>query len=379
MKFLRNKKVLVLSPQSWGKMRISKHHYALKLAALGNEVCFVNPPLDRSHAADVKWEDGVQVLSYPRPFFYNLKFHWAALYKRLMSWYMRRVLRTIQFVPDVVLSFDLGGDYPLEAFPDCVKLFFPVDEPQSEIARNSGSSADLVFSVTHEILEQFEHLPAPKVFLNHGVADLFLHKIPSGFTKPDEAGQIRFGYAGNLLRPDIDRPMMQKIVCSNPDVQFEMWGAYANQTSNLGSGSMGDAEHSFIALLSDQENVVLHGPVSAQELVDGFARMNGFLICYNIEKDQSSGTNYHKILEYLATGKVIVSNSVTTYRDMPLFRMCNSRSSNDEMPLLFTDTVEHIDEWNSEERCRQRIEFAAAHTYSKQLEKIDDAVTRLPS
>ena len=57
MKFLRNKKVLVLSPQSWGKMRISKHHYALKLAALGNEVCFVNPPLDRSHAADVKWED----------------------------------------------------------------------------------------------------------------------------------------------------------------------------------------------------------------------------------------------------------------------------------------------------------------------------------
>ena len=69
MKFLRNKKVLVLSPQSWGKMRISKHHYALKLAALGNEVCFVNPPLDRSHAADVKWEDGVQVLSYPRPFF----------------------------------------------------------------------------------------------------------------------------------------------------------------------------------------------------------------------------------------------------------------------------------------------------------------------
>jgi len=47
MKFLRNKKVLVLSPQSWGKMRISKHHYALKLAALGNEVCFVNPPLDR--------------------------------------------------------------------------------------------------------------------------------------------------------------------------------------------------------------------------------------------------------------------------------------------------------------------------------------------
>ena len=158
-----------------------------------------------------------------------------------------------------------------------------------------------------------------------------------------------------------------------------MWGAHANQTSNLGSGGTGDAEHSFIALLSDQENVVLHGPVSAQELVDGFARMNGFLICYDIEKDQSSGTNYHKILEYLATGKVIVSNSVTTYRDMPLFRMCNSRSSNDEMPLLFTDTVEHIDEWNSEERCRQRIEFAAAHTYSKQLEKIDDAVTRLPS
>ena len=38
------KKAIVVSPQSWGKMFISKHHYAVELSKLGYEVFFVNPP-----------------------------------------------------------------------------------------------------------------------------------------------------------------------------------------------------------------------------------------------------------------------------------------------------------------------------------------------
>ena len=379
MQFLKNKKVLILSPQGWGKMRISKHHYALQLAAQGNEVCFVNPPVEGLDGERSTWEDGVQIVSYPTPAFYKLKFHWAALYKRLMSWYIHRVLKAIQFAPDVVLSFDLGGDYPLGAFPDCLKLFFPVDEPQSEIARTAGESADLILSVTHEILGFYNHRTAPKVFLNHGVDEMFLQQESFRATAAEDENAIRIGYAGNLMRPDIDRPMMREIIRSNPSVMFELWGTYDRQTSNLGVGSKGEKAESFIVFLEAQENVVMHGPVAPRELVKGFSRMNGFLICYDIEKDQSSGTNYHKILEYLATGKVVISNNVTTYNDMPLFRMCNSRSNNDEMPLLFKDTIEQLGEWNSEERCRQRIEFAAAHTYGKQLEKIDESIMRLPS
>ena len=41
---LTNKTILVISPQAWGQMYLSKHHYALTLAQLGNTVYFLNPP-----------------------------------------------------------------------------------------------------------------------------------------------------------------------------------------------------------------------------------------------------------------------------------------------------------------------------------------------
>lgn len=43
-----NKTILIISPEPWGKMMISKHHYALELAKLGNEVYFLNPPNNNS-------------------------------------------------------------------------------------------------------------------------------------------------------------------------------------------------------------------------------------------------------------------------------------------------------------------------------------------
>ena len=44
MDSLRNKTILIISPQAWGKMFLSKHHYAIELAKRGNAVYFLNPP-----------------------------------------------------------------------------------------------------------------------------------------------------------------------------------------------------------------------------------------------------------------------------------------------------------------------------------------------
>ena len=41
---LKNKTILILSPQSWGTMYVAKHHYAIELASRGNTVYFLNPP-----------------------------------------------------------------------------------------------------------------------------------------------------------------------------------------------------------------------------------------------------------------------------------------------------------------------------------------------
>ena len=41
---LENKVIWILSPNRWGKMKVSKHHYALTLAARNNIVYFIEPP-----------------------------------------------------------------------------------------------------------------------------------------------------------------------------------------------------------------------------------------------------------------------------------------------------------------------------------------------
>src|SRR5437868_11837462 len=38
------KVIYIISHEKWGKMLLSKHHYAIELAKLGNRVYFVNHP-----------------------------------------------------------------------------------------------------------------------------------------------------------------------------------------------------------------------------------------------------------------------------------------------------------------------------------------------
>jgi hypothetical protein len=61
-------------------------------------------------------------------------------------------------------------------------------------------------------------------------------------------------------------------------------------------------------------NVILHGMVSPELLSKELRRMDAFLICYDVTKDQSKGTNYHKVMEYLAYGRPIVSNYISRYK-----------------------------------------------------------------
>jgi hypothetical protein len=100
--------------------------------------------------------------------------------------------------------------------------------------------------------------------------------------------------------------------------------------------------------------------------------MDILLICYDIKKDQSRGTNYHKVMEYLSTGKVIVSNNITTYKDQPmLVRMPAERNSNRLLPQLFKETVLQLDTFNSPEYAEKRISFARENAYGTQIKEIE--------
>jgi hypothetical protein len=118
--------------------------------------------------------------------------------------------------------------------------------------------------------------------------------------------------------------------------------------------------------------VILHGTVHPNELALEYQRMNGFLICYDILKDQSKGINYHKVMEYLSTGKVVISSNITTYENHPNLVVMNAeRDNNDNLPILFKKVIENLEKYNSEELQEIRKNFAQDNSYSKNIKIIE--------
>ena len=360
-------------------MLISKHHYAMTLAASGNKVYFVNPPNDPLPAEKISVKpsgihDNLYIVSHRISFPYRLKFHALPVFHWFMRGHIKQLLGKIGR-PDIVWSFDIGYFYPFRFFPEgCIKIFHPVDEPTLKIGIDAARGADIIFSVTEEILEKYRHLPVPRHFINHGLATGFLEGHAVGYA---DTGILKAGFSGNLLRNDLDREIFIRIIDENPSVRFECWGSYKVSDSNIGGGADA-AQQLFIKRLSAFNNVVLHGSVPVKKLASELNRMDLFLICYDVERDQSKGTNYHKVMEYLSTGKVIVSNNISTYKSRKeLVTMIEDRHSNESLPALFKEVAQNIDRYNSPEAVERRRQFAADNTYSRQVERIDACLEKM--
>ncbi len=381
MSALTNKTILLISPQSWGNMFISKHHYAVALAKRGNEVYFLNPP-DNDHwrlapaSKRIKIEQSnvdpnLHLVNHQLYFPYLFKFHAKSLYDLLMKKQVKDILFMIGKKIDIVWSFDLGNLYPFPLFDKkSFKIFHPVDESSDEIAIRAARGADIIFSVTKEILDKYKHLPVPRYFINHGLAEEFL--LHSSNMAARSNGKINVGMSGNLLRTDLDRDILIQIIRENPDAFFHFYGSYVPAQSNIGGGEDKQTDV-FIKNLRAFPNVSLHGTLKAVDLAKAMHQMDALLICYDIKKDQSKGTNYHKLMEYLSAGKVIVANNVTTYEDKPEFvRMAKSREDNHELPALFKETIDKLDIYNSPAMQQKRIDYAKQNTYAHQLDKIGE-------
>jgi glycosyltransferase involved in cell wall biosynthesis len=205
-------------------------------------------------------------------------------------------------------------------------------------------------------------------FVHHGLSEDFINLEPK---KINEDEKIRIGLSGNWLRKDIDTNCLLKIIRDNPNITFEMWGSYKIDHSNIGGASSNEMDD-FIDQLQVENNVHLHGAVHPRELAIQFQRMDCFLICYDILKDHSNGINYHKIMEYLSTGKVIISNNISSYKNLPgLIEMTESRDNNNELPSLFKKVLENLPDYNSKEKMKKRIFFAQSNSYSKRIEQLE--------
>jgi hypothetical protein len=365
------KKAIVVSPQSWGNMFISKHHYAVELVKLGYEVFFVNPPQERKLVGlpcvmkiETEYKN-LFVIKHSLFFSSYLKFHVPLLHHFLIFYQRWFLLRKIG-EPNLILSFDLTNNFPLNGL-NCKKIFFASDEPRFEQNFISARNADLIISVSGHILDLYsKHFPKTKTLLiNHGLCEDFLN-IPTSSSKKYKG--INVGLSGNFLFGDIDYPVLTQIIDENPTIIFHFFGNIS-KNSNVGADTSDETLKNFDNLLS-KRNCKFHGVLSKKDLALELNEMDAFLICYNPHKGQSSGSNSHKIIEFLSTGKVIISSHFSFYDKTDIFVMNERNNSNSELVKIFESVVSDLNKFNDEQKVQQRKSFAMNNLYQKNIIKI---------
>ena len=380
---LTGKTIFLLSPQRWHHMLVSKHHYAKEFARMGNEVYFITPPDPALKGNDIRisqpLEDlpGLNVVKFGISFPYRLKFYAKGLFHRFMKGAIKRVRARIGVTPDVVWDFTNTGIFNnLNDWGAAVKVYHPVDQVNHQDANTKN--AQVVFSVSEVILEVFDNSPIPKHFINHGLGGDFYQLAEKNIqsVQPHVASSpSKVGYIGNLLILVLDRPMFQHLVESQPQVEFHLWGRYDLSDWTLG-GEEGQSVIDFVGFLKKAPNVILHGPKSPDKLVVEIEEIDAWLLCYDMDRDPNKGSNSHKILEYLSTGKAIIANHVSSYRDETVLEMLPP-GTNDKLPELFEKVIAQLDHYNSPELQRQRIEFALDNSYPKQIQRMSDILEHI--
>jgi hypothetical protein len=361
------KKIIILSPEDWGINFISKHHYALELSK-NNQVYFIHTKPHSEQKDFITTEiinDSLKVLRLKRVArgIFRLPFFLIDLQNKFLikNIYNALNVKTV----DVVWSFEQSKFLNLKQFNAKVNIFHPVDyiiKAQPFLSR-IADSANIVLSVSNEILDTIK-TKTPKYFVNHSIDEFFLKNT----SNKNSHDKINVAYIGNLSMKFIDWENLIKIIVQNKNINFTFIGPYQN--SNLGKND--NVEQ--ISVLRELTNVILLGPKNKKELVELLPQFDIFLVCYNNKKYPIEVSNTHKIIEYLSTGKVIVSNKIPMYQDKGLIEMVDD---NTQLPLKFKEVINNLSKYNSDEKMNQRILYAKENTYSINIIRIEKFIKEL--
>lgn len=379
------KTIVILSTEPWGKMFLSKMHYAIELARQGNNVYFINPPrkIKSKGIAALDFENKIPNLTIINTGIFIgdlfIRYKLFFLYKKISALYVRAIKKIVNNKIDEVWCFNPHVYVDLKNFKANKVVIFLYDFYKSKNIFKTGETADGIISISQLILDYYSSIKKPKLLLQHGLrkhfSELAYEKIGMGNFKTQENTKVKIGYVGNMLRVGIDLDVARNIISEHRDKEFHFWGPYSLQDNNLSpvAHNLPDDLKLFIIFLQNQSHVVLHGVTEQQPLANQLFKMDLFLFLYSNTKDINGASNSHKIIEYLSTGKAVVSTYVSNYSATDLLVMANHNQEN-QLPDLFSQVTKNLEFYNSKQKQQQRMEFALNNTYSNQINRINDFI-----
>lgn len=359
-------------------MRVSKHHYALELAEKGSTVYFIEPPdLGNKGVKITPSEEHARLFIVQYQHLYKgQRFLPDFIYRRLLNLQIRVLEKAIAQKPDVIWCFDPYRFLNLKWFKAPVSIFFAADLFSQNDLPEEAYTADMCFAISDTIADVLKPTHKPVHFINHGLnrhfaknAQITLEGLP---VAAQPKGNITVGYVGNLLMEAPDRNTMKQVIAAHPDIQFVFWGQYEKKGNFVAFDKPEVFE--FIRFLQSQPNVVLHGAVHPSVLSEEIKMADMFWVCWQTGISKLwDGSNSHKILEYLSTGKPVVSHYMSTYRNSDIIDMLASKD-NDGYLSLFSQVLNRVKAGETVDLRKHRIQFAMENTYQLHIAEIEKLI-----
>lgn len=358
--------IVVLSPQPWDGIQVSKHHYARELAALGHRVVFVNPPggadAVRLRATDV---DGIRVVDHPPMPLRRARFRLRPLFDMAARRRAAAIARATGPV-DLVWDFDNTRQFAdHRAFGAAHSLLHAVD--RLEVGDPRTARADLVVTID-AVLVPASRGAAPPLVVGHGLAPHFAAAARERLARPPVRAKdkrVIVGFLGNLAQSAIDQDAVLDLVARRRDAQFRFIGPVQ------GGGS--DVE-AWTGRLREQPNSEMTGLLTGAALIEAAADVDIWLLCYDWRLDWNHGINSHKLLEYFATGAEVVSSVIAAQADAPGIFMA-PRDAPERLPTLLDDAIAAVLD-GRDTGWRLRVERALANSYAENVRRIADRLAR---
>ncbi|MCB0758194.1 MAG: hypothetical protein KDC01_07025 [Flavobacteriales bacterium] len=112
-------------------------------------------------------------------------------------------------------------------------------------------------------------------------------------------------------------------------------------------------------------NIHLTGPLPYDDVPAWLESMDALLISYDLEREGLKSTSSHKLLEYLASGKVVLSSYLEDHTD--LNELMIMAKPNEHIVPYFEDLVRNLDAYNSPDLQARRKAKAEENSYAGKL------------
>ena len=343
---LCGKRILLISPEPWEHLHVSKHQYAIHLAQNKNEVYFLNPPSGQLEISKSEFES-LYVINYSG-FWKGLRFFPKWLRKRNQNYVYTKIQRLIENEFDIVWSFDNSVFFDFDSLPKKVlKISHIVDLNQDFNTKLASTSADFCFGVIPKIVDRHRKHNPSSFLVTHGVSIKKEKPTPKVLPGGNNSKAL---YFGNLAMPHLNWELLFKAAKKHGKIDFVLIGSHTNIIDSQ---------------ILKLANVHIVPGVPSDQLYEYMLAADLLFLFYTTEY-YAAYASPHKLMEYLLSGKPIVASNYSGHDQLNEL-IYIAKSDNDWINLI-GEVVGLVDE---KMLISKRVQFSLGNSYDNKIQQIE--------